>query len=147
MSKPAFGVCKLFFVCPLYVESGPTLCDPVDYSLYSPWDSPVLNTGVACHFLLQGIFLTQGLNPGLLHCGQILYCLSHQGSSLWDATPILLQGLETCPQDGSLWICLYDEKELSLRLGIFLWAEDNAVTSFKCNHNLICSSEVSPRSP
>ena len=33
------------------------------------------------HFLLQGIFLTQGLNPDLLHCGQTLYCLSHQGSA------------------------------------------------------------------
>ena len=32
------------------------------------------------HFLLQGIFLTQGLNPGLLHCRQMLYHLSHQGS-------------------------------------------------------------------
>ena len=32
-----------------------------------------------CHFLLQGIFLTQGLNLGLLHCRQILYHLSHQG--------------------------------------------------------------------
>ena len=38
------------------------------------------NTGVGCHFLLQGIFPTQVLNPGLLHCRQILYCLSHQGS-------------------------------------------------------------------
>ena len=35
---------------------------------------------MACHFLLQGIFLTQGLNPGLPHCKQILYHLSHQGS-------------------------------------------------------------------
>ena len=33
---------------------------------------------VGCHFLLQGIFLTQGLNPGLLHYRQILYRLSHQ---------------------------------------------------------------------
>ena len=33
-----------------------------------------------CHFLLQGIFLTQGSNPGLLHCRQALYRLSHQGS-------------------------------------------------------------------
>ena len=38
------------------------------------------NTGVDCHFLLQGIFLTQGSNPGLSHCGQILHRLSHQGS-------------------------------------------------------------------
>ena len=35
------------------------------------------------HSLLQGIFLTQGLNPGLLHCCQILYCLSHQESPWW----------------------------------------------------------------
>ena len=44
------------------------------------WNSPGKNPGVACHFLLQEIFLTQGLNPGILHCRQILYHLSHQGS-------------------------------------------------------------------
>ena len=43
--------------------------------LLCPWDSPGKNTGVGCHFLLQQIFLTQGLNLGLLHCR-----LSHQGS-------------------------------------------------------------------
>ena len=36
------------------------------------------STGVDCHFLLQRTFPTQGLNPGLLHCRQTLYCLSHQ---------------------------------------------------------------------
>ena len=41
--------------------------------LLCPWDSPGKNTGVGCHFLLQGIFLTQGLNPCLLHCRWILY--------------------------------------------------------------------------
>ena len=35
--------------------------------------SPGQNSGVGCHALLQGIFLTQGSNPGLLHCGQVLY--------------------------------------------------------------------------
>ena len=35
---------------------------------------------VGSHSLLQGIFPTQGLTPGLLHCRQILYCLSQQGS-------------------------------------------------------------------
>ena len=40
------------------------------------------NTGVGCHFLLQRIFPTQGLNPGLPQCRQILYHLSHQGSPL-----------------------------------------------------------------
>ena len=48
--------------------------------LLCPWDFPGKNTGVGCHFLLQEIFRTQGLNPGLSHCRQTLYCLSHQGS-------------------------------------------------------------------
>ena len=47
-----------------------------------PWDSPGKNTGVGCHSLLQGIFPTQESNPGLLHCRQILYHLSHQGRLL-----------------------------------------------------------------
>ena len=38
------------------------------------------NTGMGCHFLLQGIYPTRGSNPGLLHFGQILYQLIHQGS-------------------------------------------------------------------
>ena len=42
-----------------------------------PWNSPGKNTGVGCHSLRQGIFLIQGLNPGFLHCRQILYCLIH----------------------------------------------------------------------
>ena len=48
--------------------------------LLCPWDFPGKNTGVGCHFLLQGIFLTQGSNPGLPPCRQTLYHLSHQGS-------------------------------------------------------------------
>ena len=57
-----------------------TLCDPMDCSptrLLCPWDSPGRNAGVGCRFLLQGIFLTQRLNLGLLHCNQIPYRLSH----------------------------------------------------------------------
>ena len=50
------------------------------HGLYSPWNSPGQNTGVGSHSLLQGIFSTQGSNPGLPHCRQILYQLSHQGS-------------------------------------------------------------------
>ena len=45
-----------------------------------PWASPGKNTGVGCHALLKGIFLTQELNPSLPRCGQILYCLSYQRS-------------------------------------------------------------------
>ena len=50
------------------------------HGLYSPWDSPGQNTGVGSHSLLQGIFPTQGLNPGFPHYRQILYQLSHKGS-------------------------------------------------------------------
>ena len=45
-----------------------------------PWNSPGKSTGVGCHCLLQGIFLTQGSNSGPLHCRRIIYHLSHQGS-------------------------------------------------------------------
>ena len=62
------------------VKSCPILCNPMDCNLPSslcPWDFPGKNTGVGCHFLLQGIFPTQGLNPSLSHCRQTLYHQSH----------------------------------------------------------------------
>ena len=58
--------------------------------LLCAWNSLRKNTGVGCHSLLQGIFPTQGLNPGLKHCRRILYQLSHQGS----------------PRNSRLWQCL-----------------------------------------
>ena len=59
-------------------QSSLTLCDPMDW----PWDSPEKNTGLCCHSLFQGIFPTQGLNLGVLHCRQILYHLSYPGSHI-----------------------------------------------------------------
>ena len=52
-------------------------CSPLGFSVYG--DSLGKNTGVGYHRLLQGIFTTQGLNPGLLHCRESLYRLNHQG--------------------------------------------------------------------
>ena len=52
------------------------------HGLYSPWNSPGQNTGVDRHSLPQGIFPTKRANPGLPHCRQILYQLSHQGSPI-----------------------------------------------------------------
>ena len=52
------------------------------HELYSPWNSLGQNTGVGRLSLLQGIFPTQGVNPGLPHCRQILYQLSHKGSTV-----------------------------------------------------------------
>ena len=48
--------------------------------LLCPWGSPGNNTEVGCHALLQGIFPTQGSNPGPPHCRWLLYRLGHQGS-------------------------------------------------------------------
>ena len=50
------------------------------HRLYGPWNSPGQNTGVRSLSLLQGIFPIQESNHGLLHCRQILYQLSCQGS-------------------------------------------------------------------
>ena len=66
-------------VCVLVTQSCPTL-QPHELQptrILCLWNSPGKNTGVGCHFLLQRIFLTQGLNPGLLHCRQMLYHVSY----------------------------------------------------------------------
>ena len=59
----------------LVVQSCPTLCNPMNCSpqFFCPWNSPGKDTGVGGHSLLQGIFPTQKLNLGHLHCRQILY--------------------------------------------------------------------------
>ena len=76
-SKPyANSVC----MC-LVTQSCLTLCDPMDCSppgCSVHGDSPGKNTTVDCHGLLQRIFPTQGSNPGLPHCRQILYYLSYR---------------------------------------------------------------------
>ena len=69
-------------------------CDPMDCSppvSCVHGDSLDKNTGMGCHALLQGIFPTQGSNPGLPHCRQILYRLSHQGSPM-----LLVKVKESC---------------------------------------------------
>ena len=67
------------------------------HGLCGPWYSPGQNTGVGSHCLLQGIFPTQGSNPGLPHCRQILYQLSHQGS------PRILECVAYLFSSGSSW--------------------------------------------
>ena len=61
------------------------------HGLYTSWNSPGQNTGVGSCSLLQGIFSTQGSNPGLPRCRQILYQLSHKGSP-----PIFFYGQRAC---------------------------------------------------
>ena len=76
-------------MCNKVTQSCPTLRDPMDCSPPGSSvhrDSPGKNTRVGCHAFLQGIFPTQGSNPGLLCCRRILFHLSHQRSpfpSMW----------------------------------------------------------------
>ena len=73
------------------------------HGLYSPWNSPGQNTGVGSLSLLQGIFPTQGSNPGLPHCGRILYQLSHKGSPRmleWVAYPFSSRSSQPRNQTG-----------------------------------------------
>ena len=75
-------VCVCVCVCVLEAQLCPTLCNRMDCSLpgSSVKEFSDKNTGMCCHSLHQGISPTQGLNLGFLHCRQILYCTSHQGS-------------------------------------------------------------------
>ena len=95
----------------LVAQSCPTLCDPMDDSPPGSSvheESLTKNTRVCCHaLLLQGIFPTQGLNPGFPHCRQILSCLSHQGS------PRILQQVvypfsrgSSCPRNQTRVSCI-----------------------------------------
>ena len=73
-----------FFCMWLVAQLCLTLCGPMDYSPPGSsvhGDSLGKNGGVGCHALLQGIFSTQGSNPGLPYCRRILYHLRHQESS------------------------------------------------------------------
>ena len=67
------------------------------WTLYSPWNSPGQNTGAGSCSLLQGIFPTQGSNPGPLHCRWILCQLSHKGS------PRILEWVAYPFSSGSSW--------------------------------------------
>ena len=73
-------MCVCVCVCVLVAQSCLIFVTPWTTRLLCPWNSPGKNTGVGCHSFLQGIFWTQGSNLGLLHCTQILYHLSYQGS-------------------------------------------------------------------
>ena len=80
-----FLVFSVFLVMKVLVaQSCPSLCSPMDWTHQAPLsrDFPGNNPGVACHFLFQGIFLTQGSDPVLLHCRQILYHLEPPGKVL-----------------------------------------------------------------
>ena len=81
-----FMKCFMGCMCECVVAQSVQLFNSTECSLPGSsghGDSPGKSTGMGCHALLQGIFLTQGLQPPflyLLHCRQFLYILSHQGN-------------------------------------------------------------------
>ena len=90
----------------MLIQFCPTLCDLVNYrppgsSVHG--DYPSKNTGEGCHTLLQGIFPTQGLNPGLLHFWQILYCLKGEHDCF------LAMGILESASRGLWWFWLLQE--------------------------------------
>ena len=99
----------------------PTLWNPME----SPWDSSGQDTEVGHPSLLQGIFPTQGLNPGFLYCRQILHQLSHQGNPRileWVAYPF-----SSGPSQA------YKEWLVSTHHRCVIW------DSFQCPKNFLCS--------
>ena len=64
--------------------------------LLCPWDSPGKNAGVGSHSLLQGIFPTQGSNPGLLHCRRILYWVCESSDSESLQKPYIVTCIHDC---------------------------------------------------
>ena len=90
----------------LVTKSYPTLATPWTISLqaFCLWDFPGRNPGVGCHFLLQGIFLTQELDSGLLHCRQSMHCR-------WSHT-LQADSLPTEPQGNCIYV--YDIYYISM---------------------------------
>ena len=139
----------------------PTLCDPIDYSppkLLCPWNSPGKstgkknnnnNTGVGCRFLLQGIFLTQGLNPDLLHCRQILYHLIPQGSfqnTLDEFTCNKFKILRETRVKGKPFFSTLQDTKYTCIISFDTWGQpQQAGTIQPCSspQNLVCSSDRS----
>ena len=107
-----------------------TLCCPMDCSPLGSsvhGDSPSKNTGMGFPAFLQGIFPTQGLNPGLPHCGWTFYHLSHQGN------PRILEWAASFFSRGSSWPRNWTR--VSRIAGRFLtsWATREAQAQIKVN--------------
>ena len=74
-------------------------------SVHEILQARILESGMDHHSLLQGILLTQGSNPGLLHCQQILYHLSHQGSPTISQSLPKFMSIESVMLSNHLILC------------------------------------------
>ena len=92
--------------------------------LLRPWDFQGKSAGVDCHFLLQGIFPTQDSNHGLLHCRQMLYRLSHQGSPNKAEVGVFL-----------VLSCFFDDATPTKKIKSVMW---RILTALGLVYNLSC---------
>ena len=126
-------VCSVAQSCPTLYD--PMDCSPPGASVYR--DSPGKNTGVGCHALFQGIFPTQGSNPGLPHCRWILYHLSHK------ASPRILEWVVMPSSRRSSWP--RNQTAVSCITGEFFtsWASREACTDLYQSQSPHVSSTIS----
>ena len=104
-------LCLVAQLCPTLWSHGPPMW-------FLPWNSPGENTRVGGLPLLQGFFPTQESNWGLLHCRQILYQLSYQGSPIYTYSSILLEK----DSFASAWRILWKSvKDIKLHLQKQIW--------------------------
>ena len=141
-------------MCLLVAQLCLTHCDPIDCNLpgFSVQDSPAKNTGMGSHSLLQGILPTQESNPGLLHCKQVFYHLSHKGSlrglSYLLVKTCKLSGFIESPQFAECVTCK-NTKELEYRRsadkgGLHYRVETRQKISRIHKNTLKCENEYNP---
>ena len=100
------------------------------HGVYSPWNPPDQNTRVGSLSLLQGVFPSQGWNPGLLHCRQVLYHLSHQGSPINEYMAQWVKNLLQCRRHGfDLWVRKISWKRKRQPTPVFLSGESHGQRS------------------
>ena len=117
-----------YFSCCFEIES----CSVMSDSLWTPWTIQSMefsrqNAGVGSLSLLQGIFPTQGSNPGLLHCSFILYLMNHKGSPRilkWVVYPFSSRSSQRRNQSGvsciaGRFLTSWDTRDTFLLLGLF----------------------------
>ena len=106
MIKLFNSACEVGTMYPCFYESCLVVSDSLlPHERYSPWNSPGQTTGVGSHFLLQGVFPTQGSNRGLPHSKRILHQLSHQGSPV-SIDKVFAKVSQTVSQWWSTGFCL-----------------------------------------
>ena len=101
------------------------------HGLYSPWNSSGQNTGVGSLSLFQGIFPTQGSNPGLLHCRWIFYQLNHQGS------PRVLEWVVCLFSSRSSWSQESNQGLLNCRWILYQLSYQGSATWWRCVRMLL----------